>query len=76
MLLVFGIIAMFIGVIWIGQGMGFFPYPASSFMLNQTQWAHFGFELALAGLVLIVLSRKGKKSEPDEPTESADENTA
>jgi hypothetical protein len=65
--MVMGIIAMFIGAIWFGQGMGFFPYPASSFMVNQGQWAHFGGEMALTGLVLIVLSQRGtKKAAVDE----------
>lgn len=30
------IFAVVIGVIWIGQGTGVFPYPASSFMIDQT----------------------------------------
>ena len=65
LLLVVGAIAIFIGAIWFGQGMGFFPYPSSSFMVNEGQWAHFGGELALAGLVLVVLSQRGsKKADP------------
>jgi len=29
--LVVGILAILIGLIWVGQGSGYFPYPASSF---------------------------------------------
>ncbi|CCM75283.1 hypothetical protein BN77_2447 [Rhizobium mesoamericanum STM3625] len=25
-----------IGVVWMGQGSGYFPYPKESFMINQT----------------------------------------
>ncbi len=56
--LVLGILAVIIGAIWIGQGTGYFPYPASSFMVKQTQWAYYGGGLALAGIVLIGLSRR------------------
>jgi hypothetical protein len=56
-LLIIGILALVIGAIWVGQGTGLFPYPASSFMLNQPQWVYYGGGLALVGLVLIGLSR-------------------
>jgi len=56
--LVLGALALFIGAIWIGQGTGVFPYPASSFMIRQTPWAVYGGLLALAGLVLIGWARR------------------
>ena len=37
-LLVAGVLATLLGLIWIGQGSGYFPYPASSFMINQSPW--------------------------------------
>jgi hypothetical protein len=30
-----GVIAILVGLIWIGQGTGYFPYPRSSFMVND-----------------------------------------
>ena len=36
--LTLGLLALVIGAIWVGQGTGYFPYPASSFMVRQTQW--------------------------------------
>ena len=35
-----------IGLIWIGQGTGYFPYPARSFMINQMPWVYWGALLA------------------------------
>ena len=54
-----GIIAALVGLIWIGQGTGYFPYPAQSFMVRQIQWAWYGAALLAAGLIAIVLSRRG-----------------
>ncbi len=50
--------AVVIGIIWIGQGTGVFPYPASSFMIDQTPWAYRGGALAVAGLVAIFFLRR------------------
>jgi hypothetical protein len=56
--LVVGLIAAVIGLVWIGQGTGYFPYPASSFMINQTPWIYRGIVLAVAGLILVLWSRR------------------
>jgi hypothetical protein len=58
LLLGVGAVALLMGVVWIGQGTGVFPYPASSFMIDQMPWAYRGIGLALAGLVVIVVSRR------------------
>lgn len=57
-LLIVGVLAALIGLVWIGQGTGTFPYPASSFMVRQTPWAWYGLALLLAGLATIGLSRR------------------
>jgi hypothetical protein len=57
-LLIAGILALLLGLVWIGQGTGYFPYPASSFMIQQTVWAYRGVALAVIGLILIVLARR------------------
>jgi hypothetical protein len=57
-LLVAGVLAVLIGLIWVGQGTGYFPYPASSFMIDQMPWAYRGAVLAVLGLVAIMVSRR------------------
>jgi hypothetical protein len=53
LLLIAGILALAIGLLWIGQGTGVIAWPRSSFMISQIQWAWYGAVLALVGLVLI-----------------------
>ncbi len=53
-----GVIAVLIGLVWIGQGSGTFPYPASSFMIDQSPWIAYGAGLALVGLGLIAIARR------------------
>ena len=53
LLLVIGILALAIGLLWIGQGTGVIKWPESSFMISQIQWAYYGAALAVVGLVLI-----------------------
>jgi hypothetical protein len=57
-LVVLGLLALLIGLLWIGQGTGVFPYPASSFMIRQTPWAYYGGALAIAGVLALLLSRR------------------
>jgi hypothetical protein len=47
-----------LGLIWIAQGSGYFPYPASSFMINQSIWVLWGGIMAAAGIaVTVIISR-------------------
>jgi hypothetical protein len=57
-LLLIGIILVLMGVGWIGQGTGYFPYPSYSFMINDATWAYIGSLTAVVGLILIVASRR------------------
>jgi hypothetical protein len=57
-LLLIGSLMVLMGLIWAGQGSGYFPYPAESFMVNQTPWIYWGLLLAAAGLLVIVMSRR------------------
>jgi hypothetical protein len=50
------------GLLWYGQGTGMVHWPASSFMLDQRPWATRGIVLAVVGLVLIALSRRGREA--------------
>ena len=57
-LTVIGIIALAMGLLWMGQGSGYIPWPASSFMISQTVWIYYGGALAVVGLVLIIFARR------------------
>ena len=57
-MLIAGIVAVLMGLLWIGQGLGYIHWPASSFMLDQRPWALRGAILAAVGVVLIALSRR------------------
>ena len=57
-LLIVGLLAAAMGLLWIGQGLGWILWPKSSFMLNQPKWSWYGTALALAGVALVILSRR------------------
>jgi hypothetical protein len=57
-LLILGILAVLLGLLWIGQGLGLVTWPASSFMIDQRPWVTRGVVLALVGIALIVASRR------------------
>jgi hypothetical protein len=57
-LVALGILMTLMGVLWIGQGLGYIHWPASSFMLDQRPWADRGAVLAVLGLVLILAARR------------------
>jgi hypothetical protein len=56
--LIVGFVALAVGLLWIGQGLGVIAWPASSFMINQIQWAGYGAVLGAVGLILIWQSRR------------------
>ena len=56
--LIAGILLTLAGLVWAAQGSGYFPYPASSFMIDESKWIYIGLATAIAGVVLIVLSRR------------------
>lgn len=55
---VLGTLLVLVGLVWIGQGSGYFPYPAESFMIDQTPWIYWGAPVAVAGAVVIALARR------------------
>ena len=57
-LVIVGILLVLVGAIWIGQGVGYFPYPASSFMIDDVKWAYAGGALFVVGLLLIAYARR------------------
>jgi hypothetical protein len=57
-LVILGILALLVGLLWIGQGTGYVNWPQSSFMIRQIQWAWYGGALAGVGLLLIWRARR------------------
>ncbi len=57
-LVLVGALATLMGLLWIGQGLGYVHWPASSFMLDQRPWADRGAILAVLGLALILGARR------------------
>jgi hypothetical protein len=55
---IIGIVLLLSGLVWMGQGSGYFPYPAESFMISEVQWVCYGGITAVIGLVLIALARR------------------
>ena len=52
-----GALALGMGLLWIGQGLGLIMWPASSFMLADRTWAVNGAVLAAIGAGVIWLAR-------------------
>ena len=57
-LLIIGLLALAIGLLWIGQGTGTIAWPRASFMIDQIQWAGYGAVLSAVGLILIWRSQR------------------
>ncbi len=57
-MLVVGVLAVLMGGLWIGQGLGIIMWPSSSFMLADKQWAVNGAILAAIGLGAIWFARR------------------
>lgn len=57
-LLAAGILFLLLGLVWIGQGTGYFPYPAASFMISEMTWAYRGAAVAAISIIVIIISRR------------------
>jgi hypothetical protein len=56
--LVVGLLTVPMGLLWAAQGSGYFPYPASSFMIDNSRWIYIGLATVVAGVALITWSRR------------------
>lgn len=56
--LLLGALALAMGLLWIGQGLGLVMWPASSFMLADRTWAMNGAVLAAIGAALLWVGRR------------------
>ncbi len=57
-LMLVGLVALAMGILWIGQGTGYVHWPATSFMISQIKWAYYGAGLAVLGLLIILYARR------------------
>ena len=57
-LAILGVLAMLVGLLWVGQGLGVIKWPASSFMIAQTAWIWRGALLAGLGALLLARARR------------------
>ena len=56
LLTVLGIVLVIAGIVFIGQGSGYFPYPAESFMISQTRWVYYGAAIVVAGALILIFA--------------------
>ncbi|URW76360.1 hypothetical protein M9980_03825 [Sphingomonas donggukensis] len=56
--IVVGLLMAAMGLLWIGQGLGYVRWPASSFMIDQSPWVTRGAILAVVGLVVVIAGRR------------------
>lgn len=54
LLTVVGAVLLLSGLIFMGQGSRYFPYPAESFMVGARQWIYYGGGIVIFGVVLLV----------------------
>ena len=57
-LVVLGMVLIIAGIVFVGQGSGYFPYPASSLMIRAANWVYYGGAIAAIGLILIFIGRR------------------
>jgi len=53
-----GALCLLMGLLWIGQGLGYVRWPATSFMIDATEWATRGVILAILGAAMIAVGRR------------------
>src|ERR1700691_2373530 len=66
-LVILGIILLIAGLVFVGQGSGYFPYPASSFMIRETNWVYYGGGIGVGGVFLICPGRGHRAHHPGAP---------
>jgi hypothetical protein len=53
-----GMIVLLAGLLFVGQGSGYIPWPAESFMISETKWIYYGAAIAAVGILFIVIARR------------------
>ena len=57
-LILVGSILVLVGLLFVGQGSGWFPFPQSSFMVGASAWVVRGAALAAVGVVLLLAAQR------------------
>lgn len=57
-LLVAGVLAEALGLVWIGRGTSWFVWPHDNFMAGQMTWAYRGVALVVIGALIAYGSRR------------------
>ena len=60
-LTIVGVLLALVGLLWVGQGLGYVNWPASSFMIDQRPWADRGAVVAAIGLLLVLAARRVRR---------------
>jgi hypothetical protein len=55
---VVGALIVIAGLIWAAQGAGWFPYPRTSFMIDNSRWIWIGLATAAGGIAVSLLAQK------------------
>jgi len=53
-----GMLATFVGLVWLSQGLGYIPVTSTPRIMNLKPWTYCGIALAAAGIAIIVFSRR------------------
>jgi hypothetical protein len=53
-----GALIVLAGLVWAAQGAGWFPYPKSSFMVDNSRWIYIGLATAAVGAIVIAFARR------------------
>ena len=56
LLVIVGVILLLSGLVFLGQGSRYFPYPAESFMVGASQWIYYGGGIAAVGVLLLIVA--------------------
>lgn len=51
-----GAVLLLAGLVFMGQGSRYFPYPAESFMVGASQWIYYGGGIAAVGIAALVVA--------------------
>jgi hypothetical protein len=61
-LMILGVLAFLLGLVWIGQGLGYLTWTPSgmhpSFMIGDMHWTYYGAGLSAIGLLIILFARR------------------
>jgi hypothetical protein len=55
---ILGALIAIAGLIWAAQGAGWFPYPATSFMIDNSRWIWIGLGTAVVGVIVVILAQR------------------